>query len=437
MTSTEPVAASGEDTMPAPPATALSEEVASPGASSLNTARLDAASPPYSLRIVSLVLALACGLTVANLYYAQPLLHPIAVGFGVSQTAATVVITLTQLGYALGMALVLPLGDMIENRTLASRTLLATAAALLIAGLSRNFGLFLAMSVLVGVTSVVTQILVPFAAHLAPPEQRGQFVGRVMSGLLLGILLARTLSSLVAAQWGWRSIYLVSAVLMVALSLLLRRVLPRREPEHQDSYLALLRSVGTLIRTEPLLRRRALSQALMFGAFSCYWTTIAYELVDHHGLSQREIGVFALVGAAGAAAAPLAGRLGDRGHGRSGRLAAFVVGAIAMLVGGLGQSSVIALAVAGVLLDLAVQGHQVLSQRDIYALNGDARARINTVFMTTVFLGGAVASVLAGLLDHAYGWTGVTIFAGVLPLLGIAVWWRGVRVGEDGAAADI
>ena len=164
------------------------------------------------------------------------------------------------------------------------------------------------MSVLVGLTSVVTQILVPFAAHLALPEQRGQFVGRVMSGLLLGILLARTLASLVAAQWGWRTIYLVSAALMVGLSLLLRQVLPRREPEHTAGYGSLMRSVGELVRTQPVLRRRALTQALMFGAFTCYWTEIAYELIDHHGLSQREIGVFALVGAAGAAAVPRASR---------------------------------------------------------------------------------------------------------------------------------
>lgn len=382
----------------------------------------------FSLGVTSAVLALACGLTVANLYYAQPLLHLIANDFGVGQGAATVVVTLTQLGYALGLALVLPLGDMLENRALASRTLLGTAAALLVAGLSHGFGLFLAMSVLVGVTSVVTQILVPFAAHLAPPDQRGQFVGRVMSGLLLGILLARSLASLVAAQWGWRSIYFVSAGLMVALALLLRYVLPRREPEHTEGYLALMRSVGRLVRTEPVLRRRALSHALMFGAFTCYWTTIAYELVDRHGLSQREIGVFALVGAAGAAAAPLAGRLGDHGYGLPGRLGALVLGVVALVVAGVGEHSVVALAAGGVLLDLAVQSHQILSQRDIYALAPDARARINTVFMTSVFLGGAVCSVVSGLLEGAYGWTGVTVFAGFLPLLAVGVWVRGRRL---------
>lgn len=376
---------------------------------------------------------MACGLTVANLYYAQPLLHVIAQSFGVSQNAATIVVTTTQLGYALGLALLLPLGDMFENRALASTTLLATAAALLIAGLSQSFGLFLAMSVLVGVTSVVAQILIPLAAHLAPPEHRGQFVGRVMSGLLLGILLARTLASFVAAQWGWRSIYLVSAALMVALGLVLWRVLPRRQPEHTEGYPALLRSVAQLVRTEPVLRRRALSHALMFGAFTSYWTAIAYELVEHHGLSQREIGVFALVGAAGAAAAPLAGRLGDRGFGTSARLCAFVLAVVALALGAVGERSVVALAGAGVLLDLAVQGHQVLSQRDIYTLQPQARARVNTVYMTSVFLGGAICSIVAGVLDDTYGWTGVMIFAAALPLVGVAVWVRGSR--RDGPAA--
>ena len=166
----------------------------------------------------------------------------------------------------------------------------------------------------------------------------------------------------------------------------------------------------------------------MFGAFTCYWTTIAYELVDRHGLSQREIGVFALVGAAGAAAAPLAGRLGDHGHGLPGRLGALVLGVVALVVAGIGEHSVVALAAGGVLLDLAVQTHQILSQRDIYALAPDARARINTVFMTSVFLGGAVCSVASGLLEGAYGWTGVTGFAAFLPLLAVGIWWRGRRL---------
>lgn len=378
--------------------------------------------PPARLRLVILVLAVACGLAVANIYYAQPLLAPISAAFGVSQGSSALVVTLTQLGYALGMVLLLPLGDLLENRALAARTLLVTSAALVAAGLSPDFGVFLAMSVLVGATSVVAQILIPFAAHLAPEQQRGRVVGTVMTGLLLGILLARTISSLVAAAWGWRTIYLVSAVLMIALSALLRRVLPKRKPNHSGGYPQLMRSIVRLAREEPALRRRALCQALMFGAFSCYWTSVAFELIRRHHLGQVGIGVFALVGAAGAAAAPLAGRLGDRGHGRLGSGLALLLAVAAMLLACLGAGSLPLLALSGVLLDLAVQSHQVFSQREIYGLRTDARARVNTVFMTSVFLGGALATAVSGVVHDSYGWTGVTLLGGALPLVGLAVW---------------
>lgn len=270
------------------------------------------------LRVLTLVLAAACGLTVANLYYAQPLLDLIAGAFDISQGAATLVVTLTQVGYALGLLFVLPLGDLVENRRLVTRVLVGTAAALLLAATAPVFGVFAAVGVLVGITSVVAQILVPLAAHLAPPEQRGSFVGKVMSGLLLGILLARTVSSLVADRLGWRAIYFVSAGVMVVLLVALRRLLPPHVPEHRTTYRALLGSVLGLVRSEPILRARALSQGCMFGAFSVFWTAIAYELIDEHGLSQNGIALFALVGAGGAAAAPIGGWLADRGRGRAG-----------------------------------------------------------------------------------------------------------------------
>ena len=375
-----------------------------------------------SLRLITVVLAFACGATVANLYYAQPLLNDISSTFRVSQGNAALVVTLTQFGYALGIVALMPLGDLLENRALASRTLLATAAALAVAGLAPGFGLFLAASVLVGMTSVVAQILIPFAAHLAPEAQRGRFVGTVMTGLLLGILLARTLSSLVAAAWGWRTIYLVSAVLMLAVAVTLVRVLPRRRPEHKVGYPQLIRSIGELVRAEPALRRRAVCQALLFGAFSCFWTSVAFELVRDHGLNQAEIGIFALVGAAGALAAPIAGRLGDRGHGVIGSGVALALAVVALVLADVGSGSLIVLALAGVMLDFAVQGHQVLSQREIYGLRADARARINTVFMTTIFVGGAAASAVSGLLYDAAGWTGVTLLGAALPAIALVIW---------------
>ena len=299
-----------------------------------------------------------------------------------------------------------------------------SAAALAVAALSPDFTLFLIMSVGIGVTSVVVQVLVPFAAHLAPPDQRGKYVGRVMSGLLLGILLARSLASVTAAAWGWRSIYLISAVAMIALSAVLWRLLPQRAPVATARYGRLLRSTLRLVREEPVLRRRAMAQALMFGAFSAFWTSIAYELIDAHHLSQLHIAVFALVGAGGAAAALVAGKLGDRGLGRPVRGLAIALAVGAMVLAGLGSGSVILLAGAAVLLDLAVQGNQVLSQRDVYALREDARARLNTVYVTSSFLGGSAASAISGWLFQTHGWTAVAIFGAALPLAagGIYLW---------------
>jgi predicted MFS family arabinose efflux permease len=370
------------------------------------------------------LMAVTCAVTVANLYYAQPLLVLISTTFGVSQGTAAIVVTATQLGYAAGLALVVPLGDLLENRKLASRTLLVTAVALAAAGFSPDFTLFLVVSVFIGITSVVVQVLVPFAAHLAPADQRGKYVSRVMSGLLLGILLARSLASVVAAAWGWRSIYLISAVAMIALSAVLWRLLPQHAPVAKARYGRLLRSTLRLVREEPVLRRRAMAQALMFGAFSAFWTSIAYELIDAHHLSQLHIAVFALVGAGGAAAALVAGKLGDRGLGRPVRGLAIALAVGAMVLAGLGSRSVILLAGAAVLLDLAVQGNQVLSQRDVYALREDARARLNTVYVTSSFLGGSAASAISGWLFQTHGWTAVAIFGAALPLAagGIYLW---------------
>jgi predicted MFS family arabinose efflux permease len=391
---------------------------------------------PRSLRLITIVLAVSCGATVANLYYAQPVLNEIASAFALTQGNAALVVTLTQLGYAIGMVALMPLGDMLENRALASRTLVGTAVALVVAGVAPGFGIFLAASVLVGITSVVAQILIPFAANLAPEDQRGRTVGTVVTGLSLGILLARTLSSLMAAAWGWRSIYFVSATLMIAVAITLLRILPRKHPDHHMSYPQLMRSIGELVRSEPALRRRAVCQALMFGAFSCFWTSVAFELIRSHGLSQAGIGIFALVGAAGAAVAPIAGQLGDRGYGRAGSGAALALGVVAMIVAQIGASSVLVLAIAGVLFDLAFQTHQVLSQQEIYGLRANARARINTVFMTTTFLGGALASAAAGALYDRGGWTSVTLFAAALPAVGLVIWGLSTLRSRRSAPAD-
>jgi predicted MFS family arabinose efflux permease len=372
-----------------------------------------------------LVLAFACGASVANLYYGQPLLGLIRQTFGVSAGTSALVVTVTQVGYALGLALLLPLGDLLENRKLSSRTLVVTAVALAVAAVAPGFGVFLIALALVGVTSVVAQVLIPLAAHLAPEESRGKYVGQVTGGLLLGIMLARSLASLAAAAWGWRSIYAISAAVMLATALALVRLLPRWQPQRAGqsaSYPKLMASSVALARTEPLLVRRAASQALMFGAFTAYWTAIVFELTGRHHLSQAGIAVFALVGAAGAAAAGISGRLGDRGYGRPVRGASIALGIVALVLAAAGASSLVLLALSAVLLDFAVQGGHVQNMRDIYALRPEARARMNSVYMTSVFAGGAASSAVSGAVSSAWGWTGVAIFAAILVAIAGLVW---------------
>jgi predicted MFS family arabinose efflux permease len=385
----------------------------------------DVSGRPQHLRVITVVLAVACGLTVANLYYAQPLLDLIAGAFHVARGTAALVVTMTQIGYVLGLLFVLPVGDLLENRVLVIRTLVGTAAALILAGAAPDFGVFLAASVLVGLTSVVAQILVPLAAHLAPAGQEGRFVGRVMSGLLLGILLARTAASLLAQAAGWRMIFFVSAALMLGLAVVIYRVLPIHRPQADHTYRELLASVAQLVRHEPVLRRLALCHATAFGAFSAFWTAIAYQLIAQHGFSQAQIGLFALVGAAGAAAAPVGGWVADHGYGWRARAVALALAAVSMAAAGFGAGSVVVLALAAVFLDLAVQSHQVMSQQVMYQLHPAARARSNTVYMSTVFTVAAVCSAVAGALYDGIGWSGVMVFATALPLGGLLIWATG------------
>ncbi|MET1075598.1 MAG: MFS transporter, partial [Umezawaea sp.] len=248
--------------------------------------------------------------------------------------------------------------------------------------------------------------------------------------LVLGILLARTVSSLAADLLGWRAIYFISAAFMLVLAVVLGRMVPKRPPGHTAGYRSLLASMAALVREEPVLRRRALCQATMFGAFTAFWTAIAYELIDEHGFSQGQIAVFALIGAGGAVAAPLGGRLADRGHGRVLSGAVLLLASVTLVAAGIGHRSVVLLAVAGVLLDFAVQCHQVLGQHVVFALRENARARINTVYMTTIFVGGALSSAITGVVHEAYGWTGVCVFGAVLPLIGLALWAHGVRTAK-------
>ncbi|MEV0400726.1 MFS transporter [Actinoallomurus sp. NPDC050550] len=382
-----------------------------------------------------LLLAVSCGLTVANLYYAQPLLAELSRSFGISGLAAGGLITVTQVGYAAGMVFLVPLGDRVENRRLVSTLLLLTCAALLVSATAPVFPVLLAASLVSGATSVVVQILVPFAADLAPDHSRGRIVGRVVSGLLTGILLSRTLSSLLADLAGWRVIYFTSAVLMAVLALVLRSALPTRAPSTGLSYGRLLRTTAHLVRVHAPLRRRALYQAAMFAMFSAFWTTISFVLTGppfHY--SQLGVGLFALVGAGGALIAPWAGRWADRGLTRPMTAVAFVVAALSFVVAGVGRHSVILLAVAAILIDMAVQTTLVLGQHTIYALDPTARARLNSAYIATLFLGGAVGSQLGSVAYHEGGWTALAGFGAALPVLALLAWCTEGRVKETASA---
>jgi predicted MFS family arabinose efflux permease len=378
-----------------------------------------------------LLLAVSCGLTVANLYYAQPLLTELRQSFHIDDVVAGGVITTTQVGYAIGMLLVVPLGDRIENRRLVSLLLAVTTAAMATIGVAPVFPVLLAAALVAGVTSVVAQILVPFAADLAPDRIRGRVVGRVMSGLLTGILLSRTLGSLLAAATSWRVVYLTSAVLMAVLAIALRFALPRRPPTTGIPYGRLLRSTARLVRLHPALRRRAMYQAAMFGAFSAFWTTISFVLTAppfHY--SQLGVGLFALVGAGGAAVAPLAGRWADRGLGRPATGAAFAVAALAFALAGLGRHNVVLLGAAAVLVDMAVQTTLIVGQHTIYRLDPTARARLNSAYIAIFFLGGAAGSQIGSFAFHAGGWTALTLFGAALPVLALLLWLTELR-GRD------
>ncbi|MEU9782460.1 MFS transporter [Streptomyces phaeochromogenes] len=369
------------------------------------------------------LLATASGMTVANLYYAQPLLSSLRDVFHVGETAAGGLITLTQVGYVLGMLLLVPLGDRLEKRRLITVLLAVTTLALLAAGLATSFPMLLIASLISGGTSVVAQILVPFAASLAPDHTRGRIVGRVMSGLLTGILLSRTLSSLVSDVAGWRVVYLGSAVLMALLAVALHTALPRQAATTTIPYTQVLRSTVRLVRIHPVLLRRGLYQAAMFGAFSAFWTTVSYVLTGpRFHYSPVGVGVFALVGAAGAAVAPFAGRWADRKLVRPMTGAGLVAAAVAFAVAGLGQGHILLLALAAVLLDMAVQTTLILGQHTVYQLDANARARLNSAFIALFFVGGALGSQFGSLAFHAGGWTAVSLLGTALPVLALLYW---------------
>lgn len=364
---------------------------------------------------IVVILAAACGTIVANLYYAQPLIASIGMDLGLPLSLAGVIVTFTQIGYVLGLLFLVPLLDLVENHRLVIFTMMIAVAALIISAVSKSAAIFLLAAVAVGLGSTATQILVPYAAYLSDEANRGKTVGKVMSGLLLGIMLARPVSGFIAGIWGWQSVFLISAAVTVVLGIVLALTLPKRKPAAGIKYTALLYSLWLLFKDTPILRRRAFYQAALFGSFSLFWAAVPLWLADNFGLTHQGVALFSLAGVAGAIAAPIAGSFADRGKTAPLTGAAMITAMISFIGAAIftGKSA-IALAIlvlCAILLDMAVSGNLVLSQRIIYSLGDKVRGRLNGVFMALFFVGGATGSLL-GSWSYSYGGWLLTALAG-------------------------
>jgi predicted MFS family arabinose efflux permease len=373
---------------------------------------------------ITWLLATACGLIVANLYYAQPLAGPISASLGLSPESAGLVVTMAQIGYVAGLLLIVPLGDLVETRKLVLYVMGLGALALFGAALSTRPPQFLFAALLIGLGSVTVQILIPYAAHLAPEATRGRVVGNVTTGLMVGILLARPASSFIASASSWHVVYLVSGTIMILLAIVLRWTLPQRLPRTGVSYRALLASLLHLIRTTPLLRRRAIYQSGLFAAFSLFWTTTPLLLAgpEFH-MSQRGIAWFALAGVAGAVAAPIAGRVADRGWSHAATGAAMLISALAFALTHItdaGSTASLALLVtAAIALDFGVQGNLVLGYRALFVLGAEYRSRLNGLYMATFFTAGAIGSGVGAWAYARGGWALASGIGFALPVMAL------------------
>jgi predicted MFS family arabinose efflux permease len=384
-------------------------------------------------RTTVLIFAVAAGLSVANIYFAQPLLDAMADDFGIAPAAIGLVVTLTQIGYALGLIFIVPLGDLLDRRRLIVVQGVISAAALVAVATARTEAVLFAGMALVGLVAVVVQVLVAFAATLASPSERGKAVGTVTSGVVIGILAARFVAGILADLGGWRAVYLTSAALTFAMAGILFRMLPRYLPrESSDSYFVTLRSIPRLFLREPILLVRGVLALLIFAAFSTFWTALVLPLsAPPFSLSHGQIGLFGLVGVAGAAAAGSAGRLADRGLGQwtTGLSLMLLVaswGLIALL-----PVSMLALVAGVVLLDLAVQAVHVTNQSMIFALHPEARSRLVGGYMVFYSIGSAIGAIAATTANAHAGWIGVSMLGAAFSAAALLVWAATRRMGSS------
>ncbi|MDT8718030.1 MFS transporter [Clostridium sp. 19966] len=379
-------------------------------------------SKPVLNKLLIMVMAIACGITVANLYYIQPLLGDIAKTFNVSEISVGSAAMLTQIGYAIGMIFILPLGDIKERRNLITMMLLFSVLSLTSMFFSKNITMLIISSFAVGFTSIIPQLIIPLAAQLSDPKERGKIIGTVMSGLLIGILVSRTFSGILGGYLGWRIVYIIAAIMMILLMIILRKLIPVTKPVSDIKYFELLKSMLKLIKTEPALQEASINGAMMFAAFSAFWTSLTFLLQSsHYNLGAQAAGLFGLVGVSGALAAPMVGKIADKKGPR------FVIGIcifivmISYLLFLLLGFKVLGLILGVILLDLGVQSCNVSNQARVHSLNEEMRNRINTVYMVSFFLGGAFGSFLGSYSYSHFGWYGVCIFGMLTQLVAIIV----------------
>ncbi|KAE8760651.1 MULTISPECIES: MFS transporter [Paraburkholderia] len=371
------------------------------------------ASADRSLRGLLLLLATIAGVAVANIYYNQPLLDNFRQSFPNSASWVGAVPAVTQLGYAAGMLLLAPLGDRFDRRLLILLQIVGMCVALVLASTAPTLSVLIVASLAIGVLSTIAQQAVPFAAELAPASQRGHAVGTVMSGLLLGILLARTAAGIVAEYFGWRAVFGASVVALLVLAAVIIMRLPKSKPTSTLPYGKLLVSMWHLVVEHRALREASLTGAAMFAAFSIFWSVLALLLAGApFHLGPQAAGLFGIVGAAGAMAAPLAGKFSDRRGPRAIITVSIVLVAISFVVFALSAKSIAGLVIGVIILDIGVQAAQISNQSRIYALKPEARSRVNTVYMVAYFIGGAVGSGVGAAVWPAFGWVGVSV-AGV------------------------
>ncbi len=370
---------------------------------------------------LTVLMAFACGAMVANLYYAQTLIDEIAPAIGLSKGLGGTITTLTQLGYGIGLFALVPLGDLFENRRLALLLTGGTFLGSLGIALSQGPVTFLGASLVTGVCATGAQVLLPLASHLSPKDRQGRIIGQIMSGLLTGIMLARPIASFMAEWRGWRSVFFFSAGLMALLELALFLTLPRRAPEGGKSYGAILRSMVTLTKRHRRLRLRAFYQGALFAAFNLFWTAAPLLLLRQFHFSQNGVALFALAGAGGALAAPLAGWMADRGWTRLTTLLAHGLLVVSFLATGFAVAalSVVAFAATAFLIDAATQLNQITGQKIIFEISEEARSRVNSIYMTSMFVIGASGSLIGSATFAAGGWNlsaGVGAAIGALSL---------------------